>query len=452
MEEIKGEVNMVDGISTTDNKKTGWVDTIKPQTVNYPTATTKAMPNDELILNKKKKTGNEKAMGALQAGALVTGILASTAIAVIFGKSIFTAAQNGKRLIGEIKKAGYPEHVENKLINEAKKLISSPGAADSSQIYIDNVKSMPWNRTKETIIDVEKAKSILDEKVVGLNEVKEKIIRYIENRNYKIENNIQDNDPLVLCLNGPAGVGKTTIAEVISEAMGKKFGRMSLGGQSTASGVIGTERVFRDSSPSNIVKILQDTQVSNPVILVDELDKAGASRENGSPFNALLDTFEPKQCKKFTDKYIEIPYDLSDVTFIITSNNKNDIPDVLLNRIEVIDIPRYTDKIKKQICQKTVASKIKQLKLDNSKVQIKDSAITAIVKNANDDGARKTIENVKNVFEHLITKLNHSPKGEKINVDDSFVKSVLSVASKESINQQVVPQKKSFLSRLFRAN
>lgn len=177
---------------------------------------------------------------------------------------------------------------------------------DDSQNYIAHVLKLNWKKPEQKLIDIDKAKKILDEELIGMENVKEELISYFKARNYNIRNNITNDEGSILCLQGPPGVAKTSVAEIVAKIMDKPFGRMSLGGESQASAVVGDKRVWKSSAPGKIIQLLQDAGTSDPVMLIDELDKAGVSREHGDPGSALLDVLEPKQCKNFTDRYLAL--------------------------------------------------------------------------------------------------------------------------------------------------
>lgn len=419
---------MVDGITSTDNsKKSSFADfKVYSETSTVPVKTN-PMPNDEVVIkeeqNKKKFLDKLKTANTLQVAAMVTGTLASAAIVIYFGKGLFAVNKN-RKLAKQIKENFLPDNVKKQVELEFSK-VKNGIDEDLSRNYIEHILRIPWTKTEPKIIDTAKAKEILDNEIIGLDGVKNGILTHIEVQNDKLEKGIKDKAPLVLCLNGPPGTGKTSIAKVIAKAMDRPFGRISLGGESYASSIIGTERVFKGSSPGDIIKILQNSGQSNPVILIDEIDKAGFSREHGSPLNALLDVLEPQQCKSFTDKYVELPYDLSDVTFIITSNEKSEIPATLLDRIKIFDVKEFSSNMKTKICNANIIKMMQEYKIDDSKVDFRKDGVDAIVNSTNDKGARKTIEQLKTVFDNIIVKIRKNSKEQKVIVDKNFVREAL---------------------------
>lgn len=364
---------------------------------------------------KEKKESYNK----IQLASLLVGTLASAAFFIYLSKGLFSY-KNNKLLLKDIQNSDMPDNVKNKLLEEYKKMSSSFMDVDGSQKYINNMLKLNWSKPERKIIDIEKAQKILDKDHIGLKQVKDEVISFLKVQNYNLKHNLNNDGPLVLCLDGPPGVGKTSIAESIAKSMDLPFERISLAGISHKSFIKGEERLYKGAEPGQIIKAVQDSGVSNPVILLDEIDKMGSSHENGDPAFALLDALEPKQCKKFTDENLGVPYDLSNVTFVITSNDLRNIPDVLKDRLSVIHIPAYSNAEKTDICKFNIKNMMEKNQITNSQVKFANDGIDEIVNRANDEGARKTIENLKSVFinikQTLETKGNQS-----ITVDKDFV-------------------------------
>ena len=376
--------------------------------------------NSQVIIKKKKSNW-------LPSVALIIGAAASAIISIFFLKSLIPkkAPDNLKDLHKRIEDANLPESVKVILRDAAAKYKNSVMDFDNLLNFINNSLKLNLKNPRKKLYKIDKAQEILDESHKGLKSVKDEIINFLTVQNYNMRNNIKSDGPLIICLDGPPGVGKTSIAESIAKAMNRKFARVSLAGANNKSFIKGSERLYRGSEPGHIIKALQNTGVSNPVVLLDEIDKMGRSIEHGDPAYALLDALEPKQCKNFTDDYLDFPVDLSNVTFVITSNNLKHIPDVLKDRLSVIHIPTYGKAEKMDIAKFTIEKMMKSSNLSESQVKFKDDGIAELVEQTNDKGARSTIENLKSVFNQIKIVLESKSKKEKINIDRKFVKETL---------------------------
>lgn len=414
---------MVEGINTTDNKKTTFNDFKRNQVVNNYPPLTKPMPQDQVVISLPNRINSAKSMNTLQTVASITGIVASSALAFVLLKGSLPVGKVNKQILKRINDANLPKLARDRALAAFNSLRTGDG--DIALSIINNLLKLDWTRPVPKIINIEKAKAILDKELIGLEKPKDEIITYLEVQNHKIKNNIIDDSPLILCLDGPPGVGKTSIAEAIAQAMDKKFARISLAGVSHESFVKGVESVYKGAEPGQIIKAMQKSGTSDPVILLDEIDKMGSSREHGDPGAALLDALESKQCKNFTDKNLEVPYDLSNVTFVITSNDLNRIPETLRNRVKVVHIGEYSKETKKAICNLNIQKMSESLKIDGSMAEFTSRGIDEIVNQAKDKGARKTIENLKSVFSYIIRSLRTSNSNQKIIVDEKLVKEAL---------------------------
>ena len=250
----------------------------------------------------------------------------------------------------------------------------SSAEATVSRNYIETILSLPWNKESEDNIDLIKAEEILNEDHYGLEKVKERVLEYLAV--------IQLSESLkgpILCLVGPPGVGKTSIARSIARSIGREFVRMSLGGVRDEAEIRGHRRTYIGAIPGRIISAIKDTGVKNPVFLFDEVDKIGADYK-GDPASALLEVLDPEQNKDFTDHYLEVPFDLSKVMFITTANSTSTIPGPLLDRMEVIDVSGYTEEDKVQIAQKYLVPKqIKQNGLTKSRISFTEAGIRNVI-------------------------------------------------------------------------
>ncbi|MDG2079811.1 MAG: endopeptidase La, partial [Pseudomonadales bacterium] len=262
----------------------------------------------------------------------------------------------------KIDKAGMPQEAEKKITAEMNKLkMMSPMSAEASVVrsYIDWMAGIPWKKKSKVRYDLNKAQKILDKDHYGLEEVKDRIIEYLA-----VQRRVKKLKGPVLCLVGPPGVGKTSLGESIARATNRKFVRMALGGVRDEAEIRGHRRTYIGSMPGKILQKLSKVGVKNPLFLLDEIDKMGMDHR-GDPASALLEVLDPEQNHTFNDHYLEVDYDLSDVMFVCTSNSMN-IPAPLLDRMEVIRIPGYTEDEKLNIAERYLLPK--QMELNGVKV------------------------------------------------------------------------------------
>ena len=277
----------------------------------------------------------------------------------------------------KIKEARMPEEAQAKVDAELSKLkMMSPMSAEASVVrgYIDWMVSVPWSKRSKVKHDLKRAQTVLDSDHYGLEEVKDRILEYLA-----VQKRVRKVKGPVLCLVGPPGVGKTSLGESVARATNRKFVRMALGGVRDEAEIRGHRRTYIGSMPGKLLQKMAKAGVKNPLFLLDEIDKMGMDHR-GDPASAMLEVLDPEQNHAFNDHYLEVDYDLSDVMFVCTSNSMN-IPGPLLDRMEVIRIPGYTEDEKLNIAQRYLIPK--QLKVNGLKageVEISESAVLGMIR------------------------------------------------------------------------
>ncbi len=302
-----------------------------------------------------------------------------------------------------IQKAKMPKEVEKKCLSELKKLKNmSPMSAEATVVrnYLDWMIDLPWFKKDKVDIDLNKALKILDEDHFGLEKVKERIIEFlaVQKRMEKIKGPI-------LCLVGPPGVGKTSLGKSIARATNRQFVRMSLGGIRDEAEIRGHRRTYIGSLPGKIIQMMKKAGTKNPLILLDEIDKVG-NDYRGDPSSALLEALDPEQNTAFNDHYLEVDYDLSDVMFVTTANTLNILPP-LLDRMEVIRIPGYTEDEKINIANKFLLPKqIKDNGVKEGEMNLDVKTIKEIIRNyTRESGVRNLEREISKVTRKVVKKV-----------------------------------------------
>ncbi|SEL74748.1 endopeptidase La [Acinetobacter sp. DSM 11652] len=320
--------------------------------------------------------------------------------------------------IAEIEKrlaeADLPEHVRKKAEGEFRKLKAMQPASSEAAVvrnYIETLLDTPWNKASKVSINLAKAQDILDADHYGLDEVKERIVEYLA-----VQSRVKKLRGPVLCLVGPPGVGKTSLGESVAKATGREFVRMALGGVRDEAEIRGHRRTYIGAMPGKIVQSLSKVGVKNPLFLLDEIDKM-AQDHRGDPASALLEVLDPSQNHKFNDHYLDLDLDLSEVMFICTANSMN-IPEALLDRMEVIRLPGYTEEEKINIAERYLVPKaIKNNGLRAKELSVHEEAIRDIVQRYTREAGVRSLEREVSKIARKVVKEAVSKKAKNLQIE-----------------------------------
>ena len=325
----------------------------------------------------------------------------------------------------KIKTAGMPKEAKEKATSELNKLkLMSPMSAEATVVrnYVDWIVKVPWKKRTKVHSDLKEAQKVLDEDHYGLEKVKERIVEYLA-----VQQRVKALKGPILCLVGPPGVGKTSLGQSIARATNRKFIRMSLGGVRDEAEIRGHRRTYIGSMPGKIVQNLARVKVRNPLFLLDEVDKMSMDFR-GDPSSALLEVLDPEQNSTFADHYLEVECDLSEVMFVCTANSLN-IPAPLLDRMEVIRLPGYTEDEKLNIARRYLVPKqMRQNGLEEDELSISDSAIMDIVRHyTREAGVRNLEREIANICRKVVKQLLLRPRKGTVRVSHRNLSKYLGV-------------------------
>ncbi|MCK4706405.1 MAG: endopeptidase La, partial [Gammaproteobacteria bacterium] len=324
-----------------------------------------------------------------------------------------------------IEEAGMSKEAHKKATSELNKLkMMSPMSAEATVVrnYIDWLADCPWKKKSKIRRDLAGAEKVLNDDHYGLEKVKERILEYLA-----VQQRVNKLKGPILCLVGPPGVGKTSLGESIARATNRKYTRMSLGGVRDESEIRGHRRTYIGSLPGKVIQNLSKVGTRNPLFLLDEIDKMAADFR-GDPASALLEVLDPEQNHTFSDHYLEVDFDLSDVMFVATSNSMN-IPAPLLDRMEVIRLPGYTEDEKVAIATKYLLPKqMEENGLKDSELQVNESALRDIVRlYTREAGVRSLQRELAKICRKVVKQMVLKPESKAVSVTSKNIEKYLGV-------------------------
>ena len=344
-----------------------------------------------------------------------------------------SAAQEITALIEKVKAASLPDKLKELVLvrlNQLAKLTNSPSFLpefDSMEKYIDWIITLPWNKRTQDTLDLNNAKAILEKHHYGLTDIKTRVLEYMSVMKLKQEKG-EGADVYrapILCFVGLVGTGKTTIAYSIAEALGRPIARIPFGGMGDPLDLRGQSRMHPEAEPGKIIKALRDVQSKNPVILLDEIDRV-TDQGRASIMGVLVELLDPKQNSGFIDHYIDFPFDLSEALFIATANNTTNIATAVMDRLEPISMPSYTDQEKIAIAQKyVIPSAIKAAGLPQGALTIDEDVWANIVRPLGYDAGIRTLErNIEGIV-RKVARMIVEGQAQNVHITSANVKEFL---------------------------
>jgi len=342
-------------------------------------------------------------------------------------------------ILEKLEKNPYPEYIKKKVKSELKKFDMMPGGSLEGaliQSYLDVLMNVPWWQKTEDDENLKNVEKILNEDHFGLEEPKKRIVEYLAVK--KLTGNLKSP---ILCFYGPPGTGKTSLGKSIARALGRKFFKASLGGISDEAEIRGHRRTYVGSMPGRIIQGMRKAQVTNPVFLLDEVDKL-ASSYKGDPASALLEVLDPEQNNQFNDNYLEEPYDLSDVLFICTANYLDQIPPALRDRLELIQLSSYTEIEKVHIVKDHLIKKQLEINgLKEGQASFTDDAITFIIRSYTREAGVRTLERkIAACLRKVAVAIVKDSKVKNVEIDIKHVRKYLGTPIFEDSKKEKEPQ------------
>lgn len=326
----------------------------------------------------------------------------------------------------KIEKAKLPQEVREKLDKELKRLAKqSFGSPEGSVIrtYLDVCLDLPWSKKSKERVNVEAARKVLDTDHFGMEKVKERILEFLA-----VKKLAPDLKGQILCLAGPPGVGKTSIAASLAKALNRKMARISLGGIHDEAEIRGHRKTYIGAMPGQIIKAIEKAGTANPLILLDEVDKLGADHK-GDPSSALLEVLDSEQNATFRDNFLELPFDLSEVLFVTTANDVGMIPRPLLDRMELIELSSYTDEEKLQIARRHLLPReMKRHGVNGRNLRISDEALRAVIAGYTlESGVRQLERMLAKLCRKAATRLVTEEETKRVTIDEEDLEKLLGI-------------------------